>query len=121
MPDLGPAEIAEYLLGERDDLFTEDERALWYFFLKYRTDQPISKGESAFLQRNYRRATLPPLGVSVEDCAEVFREQVVARVLAEHGMACLNLCPKCGALCRTRRARQCPRCFFNWHESKPMT
>jgi hypothetical protein len=46
---------------------------------------------------------------------EVFYARVLERVFAEHGESWMNLCPNCQALCRTRRSKQCPRCFASWH------
>ena len=44
-----------------------------------------------------------------------FRARVVDRVLSEHGAEVLfNRCPRCGALCRTPRDKQCFRCGHAW-------
>jgi hypothetical protein len=121
MPDLGPMDIANYLFWRRNDLLTVAEReARDMVVLREKIEGTSSPGIKKWLESRYPKDR-PEAEALLADGPERFRERVVARVLAEHGMACLNLCPKCGALCRTRRARQCPRCFFHWHESKPVT
>jgi hypothetical protein len=48
---------------------------------------------------------------------EAFVEQTTKRILAEHAdEVVLNRCPKCGALARTPKARQCRYCKHDWHD-----
>ncbi len=118
MRDLGPVDIALYLLWERNDLLTRAESSANDILILREKLQRASRAEmQKWLERRFpeNRAEAEAL---LADGPERFHKRLVARVLGEHGEACLNLCPKCKALCRTRRARQCPRCFFDWHESK---
>lgn len=46
---------------------------------------------------------------------QAFRRAVVERLLREHEAEVLNPCPRCGAMARTPRAKQCSRCFHDWH------
>jgi hypothetical protein len=47
---------------------------------------------------------------------DVFVERVAQRILAEHrNEITFNNCPKCGALTRTPKAKQCRFCGFDWH------
>jgi hypothetical protein len=49
---------------------------------------------------------------------EEFLEQTSKRILAEcSDQVVLNRCPKCGALARTPKARQCYSCHHDWHET----
>ena len=41
-------------------------------------------------------------------------KQIVQRVLKEHGINLINLCPKCGGLARTPLTKQCRHCAHNW-------
>jgi hypothetical protein len=50
--------------------------------------------------------------------AEPFLQSVCERILREHREELIiNRCPKCEALARTPFAKQCPKCFFDWHET----
>ena len=56
------------------------------------------------------------LGLASEGL-DVFVERVAHRILGEHrDEVGFNNCPKCGALARTPKARQCRFCRFDWHE-----
>ncbi|HEY2461149.1 MAG TPA: hypothetical protein VGI16_10080 [Candidatus Acidoferrum sp.] len=47
---------------------------------------------------------------------EQFVKRAAERVFAEHGdKIILNNCPKCGALAKTPKARQCRLCHHDWH------
>ena len=47
---------------------------------------------------------------------EPFLQSVCERILREHQEeVIINRCPKCEALARTPIAKQCPKCFFDWH------
>lgn len=55
------------------------------------------------------------LGLTSEGL-DVFIERVAQRILGEHRDEVeFNNCPKCGALARTPKARQCRFCGFDWH------
>ena len=48
---------------------------------------------------------------------EQFHRMVATRILDEHrDDIFLNLCPRCNALARTPQAKQCPRCYYSWHD-----
>jgi hypothetical protein len=47
---------------------------------------------------------------------DAFVERVAQRIIDEHrDKVAFNNCPKCGALTRTPKARQCRFCGFDWH------
>ena len=49
---------------------------------------------------------------------DAFRWAVTLRLLRDNrDDIIINLCPKCFALCKTPRAKQCPECFHSWHEA----
>jgi hypothetical protein len=53
---------------------------------------------------------------------EAFIERAASRILAEHGdKIFLNYCPRCGALAKTPKARQCRFCRHDWHGSPTST
>lgn len=53
---------------------------------------------------------------------EAFKIKVTTRIFNEHRNELeLNLCPKCGKIARTPRARQCQFCFHTWHNDAMKT
>lgn len=58
------------------------------------------------------------LGLTSEGL-DVFIERVAQRILGEHRDEVeFNNCPKCSALARTPKARQCRFCGFDWHGNR---
>jgi len=56
------------------------------------------------------------------DGGDVFTERTAGRILAEHGNEIfLNYCPRCGAIAKTPKARQCRFCQHDWHDSSGST
>jgi len=51
----------------------------------------------------------------VELGQEIALQKIVNRVLTEHGLDLINLCPNCGKLARTPLAKQCRHCQHDWH------
>lgn len=52
----------------------------------------------------------------LENGSEEFYKKAVERVLKDNpNKEFLNLCPKCNALTKTPKAKQCPKCYFSWH------
>lgn len=50
---------------------------------------------------------------------EPFAAQTAERIFTEHkSEIAFNCCPRCGALAKTPKARQCRRCRFDWHGQK---
>ena len=59
----------------------------------------------------------PNVTLLAHDGVQTFVERTAARILAEHGdQVFLNYCPRCGALAKTPRARQCRLCRHDWHD-----
>jgi hypothetical protein len=45
-----------------------------------------------------------------------FFQSTAERILTEHeGKVFLNLCPQCGRIAKTPKARKCRFCFHDWH------
>ncbi len=52
----------------------------------------------------------------LENGSEQIYKRTVERVLNDNpNKEFLNLCPKCNSLARTAKAKQCPKCFYSWH------
>ena len=48
-----------------------------------------------------------------------FIDRTAQRILDEHSNEIVfNNCPKCGALAKTPKARQCRFCRYDWHSAK---
>ncbi len=63
-------------------------------------------------------ATDPEVKALVEKGLTRFLDDVVERILREQAdRIFFNRCPKCQALARTPTAKQCPKCFYSWHDS----
>ena len=56
------------------------------------------------------------------DGIKPFMERTAGRIVAEHRSEIfLNNCPRCGALAKTPKARQCRFCRHDWHNSSNST
>lgn len=54
----------------------------------------------------------------LEKGEKYFYKETVERVFRDNpNKEFLNLCPKCNSLARTPKAKQCPKCYFSWHEN----
>ncbi len=66
--------------------------------------------------RKFFCSTDPGVVGLLRDGPEAFLLRVRERVLRENAdKVFLNYCPRCHALARTPRAKQCHNCFLDWH------
>ena len=106
--------FARYIFTHRDDLLEQPERdahraITW--------QQKLGENAPRYPERIQR------LGVATREAevllqhgVEAFYAKAVARVLAATPRHLVfNLCPRCGGLARTPRAKQCPHCLHDWH------
>jgi hypothetical protein len=124
MPDYGLVLPEQYLICENATVLTDAERAAYSclsFLDSHRDFQGHRYWISNQLLYSWLREHYPTVADKafelISNGAEAFYQRTLARVFAEHGESWMNLCPNCHALCRTRRARQCPRCFSRWKEA----
>lgn len=61
-------------------------------------------------------STDPKVMALLADGIEAFGARLSDRVLEHCDDVFLNYCPRCGALTKTPTAKQCPKCFFSWHD-----
>lgn len=72
--------------------------------------------QAAMLRRNWISSD-PVVKELLVNGPDLFKVCVVERLLRDYPKEVfLNRCPKCQALTRTPRARQCPQFFFDWHD-----
>ena len=110
-------ELTTYIFDYYYNLLTLEEKAAYKSILG---ERKIENAESPAMKKMLRRgwvSSAPEVQALLSDGEEMFMERVRDRVLREHrGELFLNHCPRCGALARTPRAKQCPTCFFSWHD-----
>lgn len=98
-----------YLFNGHRELLTHDEAQAWRNIQVERMielcDYPAVKElfRSRWISKNSAVIELLELG------AEDFYKKTLSRLSGQT----VN-CPKCGALCRTSRARLCPECSHSW-------
>ena len=64
-------------------------------------------------------STDPEVRALLANGLEAFINAICERVLREEGDEIyFNRCPRCQAVTRTPTAKQCPKCFFSWHDDK---
>ena len=78
----------------------------------------VARGDLSSIQllRQQMKSQDPAVQELVALPYEHFLSRVCDRIVrdaTEEGL--FNLCPACGALARTPRARQCPQCYHDWH------
>ncbi len=107
-----------YILNNYADLMTAEERAAYRLV---HADAKAQDSDSPAMQATLRRRWVsddPQVQGLLRDGAEAFFRNTRDRILGAHaGDLTLNRCPRCGALARTPRARQCPKCFHSWHDA----
>jgi hypothetical protein len=64
-------------------------------------------------------STDPEVRALLANGRKAFINAICERVLREEGdKIYFNRCPRCQAVTRTPTAKQCPKCFFSWHDDK---
>lgn len=122
MRDFGPVDLTDYIFQERAGfLTTAEEVAYEALILTDKFRRSSFNDVKLLLIRRHPHTAIVEAELLLAGGEQFFKERVITRLLVEHGETCLNLCPRCHALCRTRRAQQCPRCFFAWHGEHPDT
>jgi hypothetical protein len=118
MRDYGSVSLEKYLYWEASEFLTETEQIACEILV---IQGMIRSNSSQLIQERLRRQFQERFQEQSEavwallaDGQEAFYQRTLARVFAEHGESWMNLCPHCKALCRTRRSKQCPRCFARW-------
>lgn len=116
---------ARYVFAYYDDQMTEHERlAYWHLTATAKATQGRSdmdaqeeaKGSACFYFRE-RLSDDPSVLRLACDGFETFVLRTGQRILNDHrNRIVLNCCPRCGAVARTPRARQCRACRHDWHE-----
>ena len=103
---------AEYFFKKYRKLMTQDEILTYYYFANARVKNEVSLGVQI----------LP----FVREGEDIFKRKLIERLKRDYpnkaimqeylNEGVVNRCPKCNAVTRTAKARQCPKCFYSWHE-----
>jgi uncharacterized protein with von Willebrand factor type A (vWA) domain len=112
-----PEELARYLYDYCQNLLTDEEKAA------YKNTLVLKKIENAespkmkeLLRREWFSSDEKVLDLLKDNDEEFFRK-LEQRVLRDNPKKeFMNLCPKCGYLAITPKAKQCRKCFHSWHE-----
>lgn len=111
-------ELADYIFEYCSEYFTEIERKAnnhhfgTFKFDKYpdNTHPKIDELKNRFLTTEKDSLKL------LENGYKEFIKKTATRIYNEHKNELkLNLCPKCGKIARTPKAKQCRFCAYDWH------
>ena len=110
-------ELARYIFNYYSHLLTPDELSAHRTLL---VEAKIAHTDSYEMKQWLREDLVyidPKVLALLEAGPPSFFERVRDRVMREHKeKVFLNLCPICNALAKTPTAKQCPKCFFSWHD-----
>lgn len=110
-------ELSRYIIVYYPQLMTEEERLAHRHLV---TLEKIAKTDSSSRKRLMERRWLSSDSTVLqlfENGEETFFLNVSSRILTQHReQIFLNHCPKCGALAKTPKAKQCAKCYHSWHE-----
>ena len=93
-------QIQRYIFTYFPDALTDNERAAW--------KSAITKEKIRSIEGTHQATLMRKNWISADP-------EVLA-LLAEGDEIFFNYCPKCQALAHTPKAKQCPKCFYSWHE-----
>ncbi len=108
-------ELAKYIFDHYPNLLTTEERLA----RKHLIGLQKLKDEDSESRRRFWLSTDENVLILLENGSEEFFRKTVERILRDYpNEVFLNKCPKCNALTKTPKAKQCPKCYFSWHGSE---
>ncbi len=110
-------ELTRYVFVNFSNLMTLREHAAYKSILgEEKAETAQSVGMQRMLRKNWISSD-PEVLRLLENGAEQFYRNVVQRIMQDRPTEVFfNRCPKCHSLARTPQAKQCPHCFFSWHD-----
>jgi hypothetical protein len=115
-------QLANYVVRYFPDLMSDEElKAQRHLFATMkvtggRSDEMAQREAENDKFRSRMLSTEPNVLNLAEDGYQQFQLETAARILRDSGgRVFLNLCPLCGTLARTPRAKQCRHCGHDWH------
>jgi hypothetical protein len=112
-------ELIEYIFKNHYSLLTFQEKVAHKTLIgEMKIENEDSEMKKQMLRKIFCSSETEVLEI-LNTGAKEYKKKVCNRVMAEHSNTIkLNLCPKCVALARTSTAKQCPKCFYSWHNEK---
>ena len=111
-------ELTRYIFYSYVDLLTFKEKAAYKASFAEEKAENLEPGKLQDLLREKWGSKDPEIKALLADGRDEFMRNVRERIMREDAdKVFLNHCPKCGALTKTPRAKQCPKCFFSWHDA----
>ena len=109
-------EFGRYIYEHRSDLLTDEEKAAYKNTLVLKK---IENSKSPKLKELLRREWISSdekVLALLKDGEEKFFRKLEQRILRDNPeKEFVNLCPKCGYLTITPKAKQFRKCFHSWH------
>lgn len=109
-------DLTNYVLTYFGRLMTSDEHQA---FRRVHWKRKLRDTDSVEMARFLKRMApvSPEMDEQIDHDGESVLRKIAERILREQGdEVFLNRCPRCSALARTPEAKQCPACFFDWHQ-----
>ena len=111
-----------YIFQNQQELMTSTEQnTLRYLAMRSYANGSTTKREREKGLNRAKRMLRPDIEALLKESEEAFLVAVRDRILQQHGDGILNLCPRCGTLARTAKAKQCQKCFYSWHDQPQKT
>lgn len=113
-------DLKKYIFDYYPGLMTPKEAATYKAMHAEMKAQSCENPKQAEMLRRHWGSSDPEVVALASKGMDKFIDDVVERMLREQsGQIYFNRCPKCQALARTPTAKQCPKCFYSWHENSP--
>ena len=111
-------ELTKYIFYSYFDLLTQKEKtAHRASFAEEKAENLEPSKLQEFLRERWGSED-PEIRHLLAGGPDEFMRNVRDRIMRENAdKVFLNHCPKCGALTKTPQAKQCPKCFFSWHDA----
>lgn len=108
--------LTRYIFDYYYNLLTVEEQAAYKSILGRLKIESAEGPKAQEMVRRFWVSSDPKVQALLANGEEAFMDTVRDRVLRErHDEVFINLCPRCGALAHTPRAKQCPKCCLSWH------
>lgn len=109
-------ETTYYIFNYCNELLTKEEnQAYRNLLVQLKMDSTDNEIQKDMMRKRWLSNDENVLKL-LEKGSEEFYKKAIERVFRDNpNKEFLNLCPKCNSLLRTPKAKQCPKCYFSWH------
>lgn len=110
-------DLAYYIAIYYPHLLTEEERLAQWTLLGEAKVRSAEHPELKRMLGNRWISKDPAVLKLLSDGPDAFWARLRERVMRDSpNEVFLNNCPRCAALAKTPTAKQCPKCFYSWHD-----